>query len=238
MVRFSIRRWAAWAPGLETHGDWLSWARGDLAAAEFRPPPLNGVDPMLRRRAGPLGRFALEPLLAVKPAGMPVVFCSRHGEAQRSVALLRSLAAGEPLSPTEFSLSVHNAVAGLYSVARTVHEPLTAVAGGPVSAIQGLIEAVAQLDDHTEEVALVVYDIPLPPPYDRFRDEHELPFGWAWVISNPEPGHCTLDWDSVSRTDEAVPLEPFGLALLRAYLLGGAHRIVRDGVAWHWCRHG
>jgi hypothetical protein len=78
---------------------------------------------MLRRRAGFLSKMALE--VAYQCLGeqidVPTVFCSRHGEAARSVDLLLDLAKGEPLSPTSFGLSVHNATGGLFSIARRDH---------------------------------------------------------------------------------------------------------------------
>lgn len=237
MIRFSIRRWAAWAPGIETPLDWDSWARGERVALAAGQPALAGLDPMLRRRAGALGRLALEPLLGCDAAGLPVVFCSRHGEAQRSVGLLRALALGEPLSPTEFSLSVHNAVGGLFSIAHGARQPVTAVAGGPASAAHGLIEACAQLDAATPEVALVVYDMPLPPPYDGFRDEPEQPFGWAWVIGLPAGEHHSLEWTTPAAGGAEPASECLGLALLRAFLRGDAASLDCDGRRWQWRRH-
>lgn len=197
-------------------------------------PPLAGIDPMLRRRAGRLGRLALEPLLSCGAVDLPVVFCSRHGEAQRSVGLLRSLSAGEPLSPTEFSLAVHNAIGGLHSIASGSRVPVTAIAGGASSPAQGLIEAFAQLDDATPEVALVVYDSPLPQPYDRDDDESGVAFGWTWVLARASEGAISLSWGYDPELPDEACSEPFGLSLLRAYLAGGAHRLSRDGVYWQW----
>jgi len=44
-----------------------------------------------------------------------MVFASRHGEADRTLAILQDLAAGAEVSPTLFSMSVHNSVPGLWS---------------------------------------------------------------------------------------------------------------------------
>jgi hypothetical protein len=94
------------------------------------------------------------------------VFASRHGEFDRTLGILQSLAQREPPSPADFSLSVHNALAGLLSIA--TRNPLghCAIAAGPESFCYGLLEAATRLVEAPEEpIVLVFYDMPLPPPY-------------------------------------------------------------------------
>ena len=95
--------------------------------------------------------------------GVPIVFCSRYGETARSVELLRSLAEHAALSPTAFSLSVHNSVAGLLSIARHDTANSIAIAAGEASAAHGVIEACGLMADGAEQVLVVVADAPLPP---------------------------------------------------------------------------
>jgi Beta-ketoacyl synthase, N-terminal domain len=238
MIRFSIDRWSAWAPGVEDADAWRSWARGERAVQGHAQPALATMNPMLRRRAGVPGRLALEPLLACDAHGVPVVFCSRHGEAIRSVELLKALAVEEPLSPTEFSLSVHNSVGGLYAIAGANNMPMTAIAGGGSSAVQGIIEACAQIDDGAEQVALVVYDAALPAPYSIYADETATAYGWTWVLSAPRSVHFELSWEPGSTVEDGER-EPFGLELLRVFLREDRDAALgRDGVAWRWVRHG
>jgi hypothetical protein len=75
---------------------------------------------MLRRRAGFLGKMALEVAYQVLDGrtDIPTVFCSRHGEVTRAIELLTIWRAAKPLSPTGFGMAVHNASAGLFSIAR------------------------------------------------------------------------------------------------------------------------
>ena len=74
---------------------------------------------MLRRRAGFLGKMALE--VAYQCLGqridVPTVFSSGHGEASRSVDLLLDLAKGVPLSPTSFIYRSITQTGGLFSIA-------------------------------------------------------------------------------------------------------------------------
>src|SRR5688572_17017530 len=140
-VSFSIARWSAWAPGLESPSAWLAWARARRepvsgAGAAFVGPAsakIREFPALLGRRASRSGRAGLRAALdCMHGLGGPVstVFASRHGEVHRSVELLEALARAEPLSPMAFSLSVHNAAAGIFSIGRVVRSGSTSVAAG------------------------------------------------------------------------------------------------------------
>src|SRR3546814_5162872 len=91
---------------------------------------------------------------------LPLVFISRHGETPRTFEILKDLAADQPLSPTQFSLSVHNAVIGLWSIMRGETSEMTALAATGDGLEHGVLEAVALLnegsparsEEHTSEL--------------------------------------------------------------------------------------
>jgi hypothetical protein len=197
--------------------------------------------PMLRRRAGSLNKMALE--VAYECLGnrtnVPMVFCSRHGESARSVNLVSDLANGIPLSPTSFALSVHNATAGLFSMARLDHAASTALAAGRSSVEYAVIESCAMLAEGEPEVLLIVYDSPLPPVYARFADCRDQPFAWAWLLQPPAAEFCELSWRAENDSG-ACPIDslPGGLEILRFYLRADAVlERVCDRRRWFWTRH-
>lgn len=118
-----------------------------------------------RRRAPDTVAVALDVALAAcqaagrDPATLPSVFASTHGELSITDYMCRVLAE-EPasLSPTRFHNSVHNAAAGYWTIGASAHAPANAISAGCWSFAQGLLEALAQLADGTEEVLLVGYD--------------------------------------------------------------------------------
>jgi beta-ketoacyl synthase-like protein len=240
-VNFSIASQAAWAPGVETSDAWLAWAHGDAVIGGALEPPVEAMAPMLRRRAGFVGKMALE--VAYRCLGrsvdVPTVFSSRHGEASRSVALLSDLAKGLPLSPTSFGLSVHNATGGLFSIARSDHASNCALAAGKSSVEHGVIEACGLLAEGEPKVLLVVYDCPLPAVYSKFQDCREQPFAWAWLLQPPDHEVVSLTWsraleDTSQSSDHLTP----GLAVLRFFLLKElAFERICDGRRWLWTRH-
>lgn len=154
-LRFRVEAWAGWFAGAEALEQ-----GGAIAPARPLPTPL-------RRRITPIGRRALEAAWAVLPEGpMPrLVLSSRHGEYQRTFDLLGQLAAEGTVSPADFSLSVHHALAGLLSIVTGGDGGHTAVSAGPESFGFGLIEAAGCAAEDRAGAILLHFDAPLPALY-------------------------------------------------------------------------
>ena len=240
-VSFSVESYAAWAPTVETKEAWLGWANANYVISGDVAAPVQAMPPMLRRRAGFLGKMALE--VAYECLGqrvdVPIVFSSRHGEASRSVDLLLDLAKGMPLSPTSFGLSVHNATGGLFSIARSDHASTIALAGGKSTIENAVIEACGLLAEGDSAVLLVAYDCPLPIPYSAFQDCDEQPFAWAWLMRPPADEVVSLTWsDALQHSAPSFARLPAGLEVLRFYLRKDpALERICDTRRWLWSRH-
>jgi hypothetical protein len=172
---------------------------------------------------------------------MPLVLASRYGDAKRSLAMLAELARGEPLSPTAFGLSVHNAIGALYSIARGDRANYLSVAGGAASAASAVVEAAGLLFDGAPEVMVVCYDAPLPDAYARFHDEPAVPYAWAWRIGRPAANEPRFSLSGTAMQDAGAPATelPYGLDVLR-FMLSGDAELARaaDRTLWTWRRHG
>jgi hypothetical protein len=238
-VSFSIASDAAWAPGVETREAWAAWAQDGFRIAENREPAVAAMPAMLRRRAGSHAKMALEVAYAClgEKREVPTVFCSRHGEVHRSVDMLSDLARGELLSPTAFGLSVHNAAAGLFSIARSDRANGSALSAGRSSVEHGVIEACGLLADGAAEVLLVVSDCPLPSVYTEFQDEDEQPYAWAWLMTPASEAAITLAWSAASGEPSRSEL-PAGLEVLRFHLRKDEKSLARTcgSQAWQWAR--
>ncbi|GAB4259673.1 MAG: hypothetical protein Kow0065_09740 [Methylomicrobium sp.] len=150
---FIIDQWAVWPP---------------LPADEPTPDRgLNQVPALLRRRLSPLAKNvvrAIEPCLN-GDVPIPAVFSSCHGELAKTFAMMQQLEAGEEISPTSFSLSVHNAIAGLFSMIWRNKLECTVLAPGEEGIAPAFIEAAGLFSEGAEQVLLVFYDDPLVPFY-------------------------------------------------------------------------
>lgn len=247
MIEFSVIGWSAWAPGLSSPRDWLDWAAADPVAPHGDgAPALADVPAVMRRRIDRLGRMAIASADACDVTqareDIPLVFVSRHGDVAGSVELLRALGQAQPLSPTAFSLSVHNAVAALYSIVRKRRGNYLALAAGAASVENACVEAAGLLADGAPEVLLVCYDGPLPDVYADFADEPAHHHAWCWRVAPAgTPGEqLALEWaGEPDPVEDPAPSLQHGLAVHR-FLLAGAPQLdtTVDGQRWRWRRRG
>lgn len=231
-----VERWQAWSPERQTCADWSTWAGGALdpslsSGEEAAPVPL-----LLRRRVGALGQKALRAAW-----GMPAsdrarfVFASRHGEFDRTLSILDSLTRNEPTMPADFTLSVHHALAGLLSIARSNRSGHTAVAAGRDSFCCGLLEAAACLAENpAEPVVFVYYDAPLPAPFADF-DEDGVHVALALTLA--AGAGVPIGMSFMPRTGQRPVSRQPASDFLR-FLLGGAAsaELVGERHIWHWTR--
>lgn len=257
---FILLDWSAYADGLTHRDDWLRWAEGfpQLPRATVQTvPALAEMPAMMRRRVDRLGRLACQVAYWCEAAeGAPMVFASRYGDATRSLALLGDLVQGQPLSPTGFGLSVHNAVSALYSIAQGHTGNTVVVAAGRASVAAALTEAAALLADGAPEVLVVFYEAPLPGQYAEFEDEAACEYAWAWRVARPgHAGHqgspaLALELaahEAGAGADPDTAAWPAGLAVLRQVLQAAAApqaaspkalvRRDRAGAQWTWSAH-
>jgi hypothetical protein len=239
-VSFSVAAHAAWSPGATSAQAWQAWAAAPFSLSDGEEPGARQVPAMLRRRAGFLGKMALEAAYQClgERRDVPCVFVSRHGEVARAVELLGELAQRLPLSPTGFGLAVHNASAGLFSIARADRANHIALAAGDSSTEHAVIEACGLLADGAPMVLLVVYDCPLPPVFAAFADGEEQPHAWAWLMTPAEGEAIRLEWQPAQAEAPAAQdgLSP-GLEVLR-FFLNGQDALVRVAGPrrWRWSR--
>lgn len=239
-ISFSIERWAAWAPGVETAAEWAQWSAGARAIAEEPDRPDVGFLPaMLRRRTSRITKAAL---WAAHECGAgenawPTVFSSRHGELHRSHGLLSELARDEPLSPNAFSLSVHNTASGLNSIATGNRAPSTALAAGRDTVAAGVIEAMGRIHSGAERVLLVHADERMPEFYRPWAEDRPVVFALGLLLCPPVSG---AKWSLERYRGESAEIDTGavpGLAFMQL-LAGGRDRLLMAGERnpWLWGR--
>ncbi|MGR9052379.1 MAG: beta-ketoacyl synthase chain length factor [Gammaproteobacteria bacterium] len=154
---FVVVKWAVWPP-----------LQVDAERERVEQERLLAVVPkMLKRRLSALARtvFCAANQCIDGNDRLPAVFSSTHGELAKSFAMMEMIEAGEEISPTAFSLSVHNAVAGLFSMAWRNTLQTTVVAPGQDGMAPAFIEALGVLTEGVREVLVVFYDEPIVPFY-------------------------------------------------------------------------
>lgn len=163
----------------------LTYAQQDYAA-------LSTVPAMQRRRLSPLAKIALNSALnALDGCRVDyIVWASKYGDEQKTLDILQDVLQGQTPSPTQFSTSVHNAIAGLYSILCQDDTPSTSLS---CEWTEALIEAYAVLKSSPEiqRVLVVSYDQALPRVY---RDAYDFPaYALACVVSLETPNLEIID---------------------------------------------
>ncbi len=188
-ITFSVNAWIAQSPTIQTPEDWQAWNEEQSLAVQKTSPSPKSIPAMLRRRLSPLGKLALSCFEQLpENQANSAVFCSEHGEVERTVSLLSGIARGDDMSPSNFSVSVHNAIAGIYSIAHKYHGAINAICAGPNSLFATLIEAYGLIQSGHEQVACLVYDEPLPDIYPRSHCLGREALAISFLLSKAESG--------------------------------------------------
>ncbi|MFV0454001.1 MAG: beta-ketoacyl synthase chain length factor [Pseudomonas sp.] len=237
MIQFDIDQWQAWAPGMESTDDWKVWAVAPGPLTDDGQPDVSFLPAMQRRRLSRLARMAFAvamPLTEGQPP-MPLVYASRHGETPRTFAILSNLARQEALSPTQFSLSVHNAVIGLWSILQNDGSEMTALAAEGDGLEHAVMEAALLLAEGAPAVLLVIAEDQPPSVYQPWIGDVSFPYAVALLL---KPG-CSWQLHLDAIEDETAPSEwPHALELVRALLTDRScwqHQWKRR--RWNWQRN-
>lgn len=217
-IRFDIDQWQAWAPGRTCHADWLRWTQADDWRSDPEAQPDVAFLPaMQRRRLSRLARmvFAVATPLAENQPPMPLVYASRHGETTRNFALLSDLANEQPLSPTQFSLSVHNAIVGLWSILQGDPSEMTALAAEGDGLEHAVLEAALLLNEGAPAVLLVIAEELPPEAYRPWIEDGCIPYALALRLTAGDSWQLQLQ-----AADETAPQkpQPHALELIRSLL--------------------
>jgi hypothetical protein len=222
MIAFRVEQWRAWAPGVATEQEWQAWARSPCVLPDHQQQPeCLSLPPMQRRRLSRLARMTMEVAspLCGDDEQLPFVFASRHGETTRTFNLLGDVAGEQPLSPTHFGLSVHNAIAGQWSLLRGQRGESVAIAGEADTFEHAMLEASTLLAAGASSVLAVIAEEVPPDAYDGWITD--VPFSYAVALrlgraDTATPGNTwQLDLDRHDGDTPPCPW-PHALDFLRA----------------------
>ena len=98
-----------------------------------------------------------------------------------------------PLSPAKFSHTVHNAQAGLFSIATGNRRASSSLAAQQDTFGHGWLEALAHLEREPERpLLLVIGDVPLAPTFAPLVKEPVCSYAVAWLLAHGRRGRAGL----------------------------------------------
>ncbi|PTR22789.1 beta-ketoacyl synthase-like protein [Luteibacter sp. OK325] len=222
MIELVIERWRAWAPGVEEPADWAGWSAAPRALEDNgEQPACDFVAPMQRRRLSRLARIVMHAAwpLCEDDEQLPFVYASRHGETTRTFAMLDEIGRDAPLSPTQFGLSVHNAIAGQWSILRGQRGESVAIAGEADTFEHAIVEAAALLGNGAAAVIVVMAEERPAAAYDGWIDDVPFSYAVALRVSRADGTATGPRWRlSLRGNTEAAPSAegPHALHFVRA----------------------
>jgi len=142
-----------------------------MSRADETVPALEQIPAMQRRRLSGIAKLALNSAIqSLNTESVDyIVWASQYGDEHKTLKILADVLQDQTPSPTQFSTSVHNAIAGLYSILCQDATPSTSLAA---SWSEALIEAYAWLKTTPKpnaRVLVVYYDEALPEIYQEFQ---------------------------------------------------------------------
>jgi len=211
-----IVRLSAWAPGIESSGEWDQWASGGRSIVRgAKGPEIAFTDSMFRRRLSRISKMTIQVIHDLLPLeeNTKIFFLSFMGELSRQFQINKMLIEEKAVSPSAFSLSVFNAPVALASMALGLKGGYSALYPASNSFIAGLKAAEAALLCGTAENTAFVYaDEEAPPEYECFSAECPLPTALGLLLSRiPRPLSVPLS----SLKEEDNPLDFLKQLLLR-----------------------
>ena len=234
----SIIDWQARAPGLGDAATWQDWSRQSDAIDPAAPlAKLTDLPMMTARRLSSGSRLAVDIGLAMlrKHQIDAVVYSSRHGELARNYRILQALAAEEPVSPTDFAMSVHNAAVGNLTIAARQPIVSSSVSAGMDTFQQSLCEVLSLLHAGYSRVLLVDFDGVLPAFYHAGLPP-QMPI-WPYALALVMEAGDRLCCETRGGSEGEEPALPQSLQFLRHYL-NDAPQFTLSGerLQWQWTR--
>lgn len=244
MTQLVVRRWRAWAPdraggALETPEDWRRWSRNPVPLGREGQPEVPFLPAGVRRRATRLTRLMLRVAFdcteEAERGSLRTVFASRHGAIHVAVKILESIARGEAVSPLQFSHSVHNAQAGLFSIASANREASSSIAASADTFGHGFLESALHLARAPQTpVLLVIGDEPLPESLAHLVEEPAAAYAVALLLARRGEGTRLEFGMEATRAPRKDPGWPDAVEFVR-FLASGAPQLSIESGRRRWC---
>lgn len=149
-----------------------------------------------------------------------VVFSSRHGELKRNEKILLNIAKDEAVSPTDFSMSVHNVAVSQFLIAQHLRVPYSSVAAGANTFVQSLYEIEAFLLAGYQNILYVDFDSQIPDVFSAHITNDVLSLSYATAFLIKRGGHFELQSSSCNHSNGLATNCPQSLLFYGAWALG------------------
>ncbi|OYQ88511.1 hypothetical protein B9T21_04245 [Wohlfahrtiimonas chitiniclastica] len=176
--------------------------------APFDYPKTPSIPMMQARRMSLAAKLACEVFIRTLKSTKvdAAIFLSEHGELERSFNVIKHIAQGEGVSPTDFSMSVHNTAAGLATILTQSPIEVTSIAGGKDGFIHALYEVMALQHSGHHRIALIAFDGQVPSFYETYGATLTPAYAVAMVFSKGSSYAINCTHSEQQTLTEPLPL--------------------------------
>ncbi|MBW9461322.1 beta-ketoacyl synthase chain length factor [Kluyvera sp. EC_51] len=234
----NIIDWQASAPGIDNAEQWRHWSQHPHAIDSDAPLGKPKELPMMTaRRLSSGSKLAVECGLALLRRHHidAILFTSRHGELERNFRILQALATEQPISPTDFALSVHNSSIGNLTIAAKKPLVSSSLSAGRDTFQQGLCEAIGLMQAGYSRILMVDFDGFLPEFYHAYLPSTmpTWPFAVGFVLEAGINWQCETQ-RGAAREEDSLPQS---LQFLQHYLQNVEEfTLPGERTQWRWSR--
>lgn len=178
-------------------------------------PKCRRIPIMTARRLTAGNRLALECALTLMEQEQPaaLLFASRHSELEHNYRILKALAEQQDVSPTDFTMSVHNSAAGSLTILKKLPVVSSAVSAGADSFAALLTDACGMLQDGLNSVLAVFFDSTIPDFYRPYLSPGDVSWPYAAALLLRTGSEWTVELQVAAASYASEPEESVPQAL-------------------------
>ncbi|ACV27980.1 beta-ketoacyl synthase chain length factor [Kangiella koreensis] len=213
--------------------------------ADFNKISLQQIPPIKRRRLSGLSKLAMHSSLSCleqynfNPEQLMTVFASQHGELNRTIRIVKSMFEQQEVSPKDFSLSVHNASLGLFSIFTGNKHPGTSIAADSNTFGYALLECYNQLQRFpNSQVLLTCFDLKVEPPFSELQGSLYPSYSLSLLLSQPTDNAPVVSFSFTSLSEHQKPEFPLALSFFDFLHSDNQQQTVdSQDTRWGFCKH-
>lgn len=156
--------------------------------------------------------------LAKEHSADAVIFSSASGELEHNYKVLNSTVQNTDVSPTDFSMSVHNAAVGNFTILSKSKIPSSSVSAGIDSFVMALTDAYTMIKTGANKVLVCDYDVTIPDFFKIYLDKSYPTYPHALALVLSSGNEYTVK--SLDKTDNTMCTEFASVRFIQEYAKG------------------
>lgn len=178
-----------------------------FSALKYQYPATPNIPMMQSRRMSIATKLASELYLniAKETSFDYAIFLSAHGEIERSFKILQQILQDKLISPTDFSMSVHNVTSGITGIMNKNNCETTSIAASFDGFITVFYEILSALQQGKKRILLIANDGEMPEFYQSYGATKNSAYAVALIIEQGDEWQGSITANSHISNDDTSP---------------------------------